>query len=299
MPQTPSIGFIGFGEAGYHIGKGLREADAASIFAYDIAWRQPGRGERIRRRAEDAGITLVGSPAELARNSDVLLSLVTAASAAEAASQNAPFLRPNHIYADLNSVSPALKRRIAETISAAGSRYVEAAILAPVPPQGHRVPILVNGPHEKAFVEQMAPLGMRLEALSAGIGAAAAVKMCRSIVVKGLEALLLECVLGASRYGAEERVFASLAQSYPGMQWKELAWYMIDRVFEHGERRAREMNEVADTLRAAGIEPIMSEAAAARQDWRRTLGIAEGSGPRDARELVELLRQSGVRETED
>ena len=217
-----TIGFVGFGEAGYHIAKGLRGAGGASLFAYDLYAQTPGRGERIRGRAADAGTTLVDSPRELAAVCGVILSVVTASSAAEAAAQNRPFLQPHHFYADMNSVSPALKQAICEEISASGARFVEAAILSPIQPLGHRAPMLVNGPHENAFIDTMSGFGMRLEPLSGQIGAAAAVKMCRSIMVKGMEALMLECMVGAARYGAQERVFASLAETYPGIDWNRL-----------------------------------------------------------------------------
>jgi 3-hydroxyisobutyrate dehydrogenase-like beta-hydroxyacid dehydrogenase len=133
---------------------------------------------------------------------------------------------------------------------------------------------------------------MKLEVISERIGAASAVKMCRSVVVKGLEALLLECALGSVPYGADERVFATLDETFPGMDWKKLASYMIGRVVEHGERRAREMEEVAATLRSIGVEPIMAEAAARRQDWLAGLGLLEhfgGDPPDDYRAVVQAV----------
>ena len=117
------------------------------------------------------------------------------------------------------------------------------------------------------LVDLLAPYGMHLEVISDFVGAAAATKMCRSIIIKGLEALALECVLAAAPYGADERVFASLDETFPGFRWRQRADYMASRVVEHGERRAREMEEVAETLRAIGVEPIMAEATARRQDW--------------------------------
>jgi putative cell wall-binding protein len=113
--------------------------------------------------------------------------------------------------------------------------------------------------------------------------------MCRSIVVKGLEAILVECVLGAARYGAAEHVFASLQESYPGIDWKTLADYNMGRVVVHGERRAREMEEVAETLRVAGIEPIMAEATARRQDWAARLRLREHFGPDGPATYQEVL----------
>jgi 3-hydroxyisobutyrate dehydrogenase len=291
--MVPSIGFIGFGEAGSTIARGLREAGAGRLLAFDINRDAPRLGPRMRQRAEDSGTTLVSSSAELAGSSDVLLSTVTSSAALEAARQTSPFLNARHVYADLNSVSPALKREIADVIGAAGARFVEVAVMAPVAPYGHRVPMLLGGPAAGAFVELLAPFAMRLEVLQdAPIGAAAAVKMCRSIIVKGLEALVCECVLGASRYAADEHVFRSLDESYPGMNWKKLADYMVGRVVVHGERRAREMEEVSETLRSIGVEPIMAEAAARRQDWSARLDLAGRfgpEGPKTYREVLDLL----------
>jgi 3-hydroxyisobutyrate dehydrogenase-like beta-hydroxyacid dehydrogenase len=294
-----TIGFIGFGEAGFTIGQGLRSAGVRELFAYDTQTTSAGRGSLIRGRAEKAGATLVDSPAELAAKASILISTVTCSSALEAAHQNAPFLRPTdangtgHLYADLNSVSPDVKRQIAGVIGASGAAFVEAAVMAPVGPYGQRVPMLLGGPGAEAFVWAMQPFDMRLQILSgAAVGTAAAVKMCRSVVVKGLEALLTECVLGSSEYGATDHVFASLQESYPGIDWKKLADYNINRLVVHGERRAREMDEVAETLRDAGVDPIMAEATARRQDWSAKLGLKghfPAEGPRTAQEVLEVL----------
>src|SRR6185295_6500669 len=197
--------FIGFGEAGFTIGRGLRTAGCDRLIAYDINRHEASRGPLIERRAAEIGATLVDSSADLARESRIILSTVTSSAALDAARQTAPYLTSEHVYADLNSVSPALKQEIGAVIDATGARFVEVAVMAPVAPYGHRVPMLLGGPAAPAFVQMLAPFGMRLDVLASGnIGAAAAVKMCRSIVVKGLEALLFECVLGASRYGADE-----------------------------------------------------------------------------------------------
>jgi 3-hydroxyisobutyrate dehydrogenase-like beta-hydroxyacid dehydrogenase len=288
------IGFIGFGEAGFTIGNGLRGAGLERLLAYDIATDARDRGPQIRERAAQSGATLVADSAALAGGAGILFSTVTSSSALDAAEQTAPFLGPDHVYADLNSVSPALKRRIGEVIGATGAQFVEVAVMAPVAPYGHRVPMLLGGPSAGAFAERLAPFGMRMEVLpSTQIGTAAAVKMCRSIVVKGLEALLCECVLGAHEYGAAEHVLASLQESYPGLDWKELADYTMGRVVVHGERRAREMEEVAETLRAMGVEPIMAEATARRQDWSAKLGLRAlfgPEGPATALEVLEALK---------
>lgn len=292
-----TIGFVGFGEAGFTIGNGLRSAGLDRLLAYDINTTTPRLGEAIRGRADKSGAALVATSSDLAAASDVILSTVTSNAALDAARQTAPFLRPHHLYADLNSVSPALKRKVAAVVEGSGARFVEVAVMAPLAPYGHRAPMLIGGPSADAFVETMAPFGMRLEILHAApVGSAAAVKMCRSIVVKGLEALLCECVLGASRYAADEHVFRSLDESVPGVNWKKLADYMVGRVVVHGERRAREMEDVAETLRAIDVEPIMSDAAARRQQWSADLDLRSQFGPegpatyRDVLDAIARLR---------
>jgi 3-hydroxyisobutyrate dehydrogenase-like beta-hydroxyacid dehydrogenase len=294
MNDALKIGFIGFGEAGFHIARGLRGAGVSLISAYDINTHTPGLGEKIRRRAQESEVALSESSERLAGAADVLLCTVTADQAAQAAEQTAPFLTARHIYADLNSVSPALKQGIARIIESGGARFVEVSIMSPVPPHGHRAPMFLGGDHTQAFIDLLAPYGMNFEVISDRIGAASAAKMCRSIVVKGLEALLLECVLAAVPYGADERVFASLDESFPGLDWKKLASQMVSRVVEHGARRAREMEEVAATLRSIGIEPIMAEATSRRQDWCAKLDLFayfDGNVPVDYRDVVQVIAE--------
>jgi 3-hydroxyisobutyrate dehydrogenase-like beta-hydroxyacid dehydrogenase len=292
MENGPAVGFVGFGEAGFHIARGLRGAGLGRIYAYDINARAPRLGEKIQKRAEESGAGLLDSSANLARECEIILSTVTANAAAEAAEQTAPYLEARHLYADLNSVSPALKQSIEGIITASGARFVEGAIMLAVPPHGHRVPISLGGVHAQSLVDLLAPYGMRFEVVSDEVGVASAVKMCRSIVVKGMEALLFECVLSATRYGADERVLASLGETFPGIDWSKLASYMIGRVLEHGERRAREMEEVAETLRAIGVEPLMAEATARRQEWGARLNLLDqfdGRAPESYREVVRAI----------
>lgn len=300
MNEIPAIGFVGFGEAAFHIAKGLRQSGIKTVSAFDIHTDTPGRAGLIRRRAEETATQLVPSNAELAELSDIILSTVTANQASAAAEQTAPHLKSAHLYADLNSVSPGLKQSIAAVIEAAGARFVEVAVMAPVPPWGHKVPLLTGGPGALEFAERLLPFGMRIETGSAEVGAAAATKMCRSIVVKGIEALVTECVLSATHYGVDEAVFASLGETFPGMDWPKLASYLTGRVVVHGERRAREMEEVAETVREAGVEPMMSEAIVRRMDWSAQLGLRElfgGKAPTGYHEFtakVAALQKSGL-----
>lgn len=291
------IGFVGFGEAAYHIAKGLRQPGIDSITAFDINRQSAGIGQKIQDRARDTNTRLVDTNQELAEACDIMMSAVTANQAKHAADQNAPYLTPRHVYADLNSVSPGLKQTIAHVIEGSGARFAEIAMMAPVPPYGHKVPMLAGGGGAQEFVDRLTPFGISAEVVSREVGTAAATKMFRSIIVKGLEALLTECVLGASRYNADERVFASLAETFPGIQWKELADYMVGRVVEHGARRAREMEEVAATLREIDVEPIMAEAIVRRMDWSVEAGLKQifhGEAPKNYRQVVDAATKKPV-----
>jgi 3-hydroxyisobutyrate dehydrogenase-like beta-hydroxyacid dehydrogenase len=287
------LGFIGFGEAAFNIAQGLRQAngDAVTMYAYDLHTHTPQRGALIQQRAAICGCILLDSVAELAQTCPTLISLVTADSALDAVIATAPHLLAHHLYADFNSVSPKRKKAIAEVVTQTGSNFVEVAVMASVPPYAHRVPLLMNGDAAESLAQTLRALGMQTEVMSGEIGAAAAVKMCRSIVIKGMEAILFECILGACEYGAETRVFASLQESYPGIQWDELASYMVGRAVVHGERRAREMEEVANTLREADIEPIMAQAIAQRHDWaaKRLRSHFDALGPKHYHEVVAVL----------
>jgi 3-hydroxyisobutyrate dehydrogenase-like beta-hydroxyacid dehydrogenase len=290
---APAVGFIGFGEAGSAIAGGLHGAGVERLSAFDIRTHTTDFGPRIHERARHAETTLVDSPADLVRRSDVIFSTVTSSSALDAASAAAGSLESRHLYADLNSVSPAVKVEIDRIIGRSGANFVEVAVMAPVLPYGHKVPMLAGGAGARAFAAAMGPFGLRVELLDgAKVGSAAAVKMCRSIVVKGLEALLFECVMGASRFGADDLVWASLKETYPGIDWKALADYTSGRVVVHGERRAREMEEVAETLRAIGVNPIMAEATARRQDWTAQLDLRSrfgAEGPSTYQEVLDAI----------
>src|SRR5689334_5604459 len=287
------VGFVGFGEAAYHLAKGLRESGVRRTFAYDINRHTPHLDEKIQARAQETRTELVEFSAALADSADVIISAVTADQAAAAAEETAPYLNPRHLYADLNSISPRVKQKVGEIVSAAGARFVEIAVMGPIPPHLHKTPMLVGGAAAPEFQAMFGPLGMRLDVVSTDqIGRAAAVKMFRSVIYKGLEALIFECVLGASQYGAEPRVFASLSENFPGVDWNKLADYMVGRVVVHGERRAREMDEVAHTLEELGIEPIMASATARRMDWAADLGLREAFGgefPKTYQEVLDAI----------
>jgi 3-hydroxyisobutyrate dehydrogenase-like beta-hydroxyacid dehydrogenase len=259
-----SIGFIGLGEAGSAIARGLVDAGAGTVRAYDIAVESPARRRELESRAESAGVVLCPGLAALAGQSRILMCTVVGSVAVDVAESVCPFLTPDHVYLDLNSVSPEKKRRIAAVIGAAGGRFIEAAVMTNVPKFGHRVPMLLCGDAAPELIGKLAPLGMVLEDFGAEIGRASAAKMFRSLVVKGMEALLLEATMAAARYDVAKEVLDYVTMGYAGLDWNALADNLLTRTALHGTRRAHELLEVAETLEDMGIEPLMASAGAER-----------------------------------
>lgn len=263
MPDFPNVAFIGFGEAGHAIASGWREAGVATISAWDILFREPA-GERLRQAAAAIGVTCAGSAAEAVRGAELIVSAVTAASSVEAAQSVKPHVAGQPFFLDINSVSPGRKQDTAKLLGAA-ARYVDVAVLAPIHPARHRTPMLLAGPHAQAVAPLLAALDMRPTIAGSEIGAAAAIKMVRSVMIKGIEALTVECFLAAARAGVVDEVAASMKNNYPGLDWAKMVPYNLERMASHGERRAAEMEESADTLRELGVEPIMTMATVKRQ----------------------------------
>lgn len=276
------IAFIGFGEAGQTISRGLLGANAARIRAYDIA------GE-VLEKAKGMGIETARDHAEAVREADLVFLAVTASSSLKAAQACLPGLRKGQLFLDINSVSPQRKVDTAASVAPTGALYVDVAVMAPVAPYLHKVPCLIGGPGAQALLPRARAMGMKMDFVSAEVGQASAIKMFRSIMIKGLEALVLESMLAASEYRVEERVLASLKETFPTLDWEQLSGYMLERVVSHGKRRASEMREVAETLRGIGIEPLMAAATAARQQWLADLEVKQQLGGRKTESRAELV----------
>jgi 3-hydroxyisobutyrate dehydrogenase-like beta-hydroxyacid dehydrogenase len=266
----PAICFIGFGEAGQAVASGLRDEGVQSLTAWDILF-PVGAGEKLRQAAQEIGVRCAGSAAEAVRGADVVIAAVTAASSVAAAQSVKPHTPQRPFFLDINSVSPGRKQETARLLGDA-ARYVDVAVLAPIHPALHKTPMLLAGPHAQTIAPMLAALGMRASIASGEIGAAAAIKMVRSVMIKGIEALTLECFLAASRAGVVDEVAASMKNNYPGLDWAKIVPYNLERMASHGERRAAEMGESADTLRELGVEPLMTMATVRRQREMGQLG---------------------------
>ena len=274
-----SVAIIGYGEVGSIFARDLA-ARGARVTAFDVA-------SAAQARAEAAGMARPSAHQAVAPASVVFV-CVTAGSSLEAMRSLEGGLGHAPFVVDVNSVAPGTKQEAARIIDRAGGRYVEAAVMASVPPKRLGTPMLLGGPHAPAFMEAMAPFGMDLTDYAREIGRASSVKMCRSIMIKGIEALTTECMLAARHYGVEDDVLRTLGETLPHPDWPALARYVISRALIHGKRRAEEMREVAVTVSDAGYEPLMTRAIVERQEWAWRRG-AEMGDARNAPQLEPLL----------
>jgi 3-hydroxyisobutyrate dehydrogenase-like beta-hydroxyacid dehydrogenase len=264
MPNTsPTIAFIGFGEAGQAIAGGLVETGVSGMSAWDILFAKSA-GERLHQAGETIGVRCARDAADAVRGADIVISAVTAASSVDAARSVKPHLTGQPFFLDINSVSPGRKQETAKLLGKT-ARYVDVAVLAPIYPARHQTPMLLAGPHAEAVAPIMSGLSMRTSSAGDETGAAAAIKMVRSVMIKGIEALTLECFLAAARAGVVDEVATSMKNNYPGLDWTKIVPYNLERMANHGERRAAEMEEVVDTLRELGVEPLMASATVKRQ----------------------------------
>jgi 3-hydroxyisobutyrate dehydrogenase-like beta-hydroxyacid dehydrogenase len=262
------IGMIGYGEVGKVFCAGLKtKSGIESVSAWDLKFADVALAATQAEHAQAAGVDVCTSMQALCQQADWLISAVTASNTLAVAAEAAKHLRPGTLFLDLNSASPGTKQQAAKLIEAAGGHYVEAGVMTSVPPYGIKVPMLLGGAQAEALAAQLRGFDMDAKCVSAKIGIASAIKMCRSVMIKGLEALVIESYTTARAYGVEDHVLPTLVETFPSIDWEKQGAYFFSRVVQHGKRRAEEMREAANTVKEAGFEPFMSRAIANKQQW--------------------------------
>ena len=261
-----SIGVVGYGEVGKIFSAGLR-SHVEVMGAWDLKFAQAATLGTEPAHARGAGVAAHASMRELCEASDLVISAVTASNTLAVAQEAARFLRQGAVFLDLNSASPGTKQQAAAAVEAAGALYVEAGVMTSVPPYGIQVPMLLGGAHAAELAELLQSWGMQATAVSEKLGVASAIKMCRSVMIKGLEALVIESYTTARAYGVEDHVLPTLQETFPSIDWAQQGAYFFSRVVQHGKRRAEEMRESANTVREAGFEPFMTASIADKQQW--------------------------------
>ena len=272
------VSLIGYGEVGRILAEDLRAA-GVPVTAFDIKLHGEA-GEPLREHALLHGVTLAEAHVPAVHAAGLVISAVTASQAVPVAAACAPGLVAGAYFLDFNSASPGAKLHAAELVNAADGRYVEGAVMTSVPPYRIKVPLLLGGPDATALQPRLAALGFAPRVASDRLGVASATKMCRSVMIKGLEAMVIESFTTARHYGVEDAVIASLQETFPGIDWERQATYFFQRVIEHGRRRSEEVREVAETVRDAGLTPWSAAGTAERQAWVAELAEAGLFGAR-------------------
>ena len=279
-----NIALIGYGEVGRILAEDLR-AHGHAVSAYDIKL-DGAQGQPLREHASAHDVVLAASHAGAVHGAELVVSAVTASQTVAAAQATVDGLTRGAFFLDFNSASPGAKCRAAEIVNAAGGRYVEGAVMTSLPPYRIKVPLLLGGPDAAALEPVLDGLGFAPKLASAELGVASATKMCRSVMIKGLEAMVIESFTTARHYGVEDAVIASLRETFPGIDWEKQASYFFQRVIEHGRRRSEEVREVAVTVQEAGLTPWSAAGSAERQAWVADLADAGVFGSRGAQSFA-------------
>ncbi|MCL8207960.1 MAG: DUF1932 domain-containing protein [Actinomycetia bacterium] len=265
------VGFVGFGEAATAFARGLGQGGVRRLVAYEPGRHGPFAAVYARRAAE-TGVTLVDRPDALGEM-EVVVSAVTPEQAVAAARTVAPALGAGQLYVDVNSCTPGMKQEAARLLEARGVRYVDVGMAGSIKLEGHRIPIYAAGPHAQEFADRFGPYGFRIRVLGGDVGQAAAVKMIRGVVMKGMEALLVEMLLAAERAGIADVVLDSVANAYDATTFREHANMLVTTHAVHAGRRLDEVRMIRDTVRELGVEPLAIEGVARRfaEDVRHDL----------------------------
>jgi 3-hydroxyisobutyrate dehydrogenase-like beta-hydroxyacid dehydrogenase len=272
MIAIEQLGVVGYGEVGKTFAAGLRPR-VRGLHVADLKLQDPAQAAALRAHAQSIDVQ-AGPLAQVCGHAQLIISAVTASNTLAVAEEAAAHLKPGTFFLDLNSASPGTKQQAARVIEAAGGHYIEAGVMTSVPPYGIAVPMLLGGPRAAELAPLLQDWGLDARAVSDRLGVASAIKMCRSIMIKGLEALVIESYATARRYGVEDHVLPTLAETFPSIDWHKQGAYFFSRVVQHGQRRAEEMREAARTVQEAGFAPLMTAPIADKQQWVADLAAA-------------------------
>lgn len=293
MSNHPIIAFIGFGEAAQAFVKGWKaEGIMPRILAYDILLDDRAAAATKRAECTALGVQVAASAVDAAREADLVICAVTADQVMAAAESILPVARAGLTFLDINSAAPFRKTAAATPLAEKGTAVVDVAVMQPVYPKLHKTPLLISGPGAASVAPVLAALGMDFELVSAALGDASIVKMVRSIAIKGIESVVMECMTAAVKFGVADRVVPTISDYLANKTFATLANHVMERVVVHGGRRAAEMREVVATMEAAGLSSYMPAATAAHQQWVTDLNLKAWFGgpvPRDGRAIAAAL----------
>jgi len=282
------IAFIGLGEAAGAFITGWGSSRAADIAAFDIKSTKPETATEIAMRAQSIGIRHYDTLEGAVCDADIVFSTVTADQAINAARAAAPLMKKGAYFLDMNSCAPASKQQSSGVMAAHDLRYVDVAVMEPVYPKQLDVPLLISGEWSHDVSLMLSQLKLNYRVIDGSVGRASSIKMLRSIMVKGLEALTAECALAAHAADVVDEVFPSLRDGHPKIDIEHRATYNFERSMTHGIRRAAEMDEVAKMLKDLGLPNDLARASA---HWQRVIAdnTVDRTASKQGRDLKSLV----------
>jgi len=254
------LGFLGFGEVAFELSRGLGEEGLHGIIGYDPMQDDPKYGSLIRKRAEAARVTLLDAAGLLVNNADVIIAAVPGTFALQAAEGIVGELNDSKIYADISTSAPAIKKKIATLVAPTGAAFVDGALMGRLTAERHKVPILVSGSGSNRFIELLTPYGASLQKVSDMAGDAIAVKLVRSIYIKGIVSLQVEMLSAAMKLQVEDLALESISHTLNGAPFVTTMNVLLPAGAIHAERQFHEMEDCMVMLKELGIDPIMTEA---------------------------------------
>ncbi len=291
-----NIGFIGYGEAAFNISLGLGQEGLSGIRATDAMMDHPVMGVQVRDRAGQAGVALVSSAAEVAQWADVLFAAVPSSFTLDVCREVKDCLCPGQLYIDVSASTPATKEAIWDLIGGTGVLFVDAAMLGSLPKDKHRVPITASGNGASKFREVMAPHGMEITLAGEKAGAASAIKLVRSIFMKGIASLMIEMLQAADAYGVSDEVVSSISKSMDGIPFTSHLDRLVTGSALHCTRRAAELKGSIAMLSEAELSPEMTTAAKHRLEALEPYEFAKKyveKKPGGWQEIIQAIRVNG------
>lgn len=288
------LGFIGFGEVGYEIAGGLVKEGLTEIYAFDPMQNHEKKGSCIKKQAEEAKVALLAGAEAVAEECAIILSVTPGAAALDAAKSVLGKLSRGKVLVDLSTSLPGTKKTIDKLVKGTGAKFVDGALMASLSQSHHKVPILLAGEGSDEVIQALAPYGMRIKKVSEKAGDAIAVKLVRSVYMKGIAALGAEMLEAADILKVDRLVLDSISDTLNDRPFEEMNNHLVIASAWHGGRQVHEMEDVTGMLKSIGVAPIMTEATMRRLEWFRDLEAAEYFGndrPEEWRNLASLWKQ--------
>ncbi|WP_099157037.1 DUF1932 domain-containing protein [Virgibacillus ndiopensis] len=288
---SKKIGFIGFGEAAYLISSGLITEKSQEIIAYDVNQDHPSLGGKLRKRAEELGVSLMPTLQELIQNSQIIISATSAKYALSVAKDALPYLTNDQLFVDINAASPMVKEEIS-SIMVDKAKFVDVAVVESIPKYKHKVPLLISGEGAKDFESYANEVEMDITFIDDKPGSASAIKMIRSVFMKGFTMLMIETLIASNKYGINEWIMESIENSLLDKPFAETVNLLITRTAEHSERRVSEMEEVIKTLKALNVNSLLSQATKDKLSQFVEMNLKDeflDNSPRDFIDVIEKI----------